>query len=109
MNKAELQRLSSIRRKEAKRLLDSRMFQGAYYLAGYSIECALKACICRQTKKHDFPDKEFANDAYTHNLEKLIKCAGLRVALDTERNANKACWLCSLLPLSEWFGSSFMF
>lgn len=90
MNRADFQRLSSIRRKEAKHLLDNQQFQGAYYLAGYSVECALKACICKQTKRHDFPDKQFAQDVFTHVLEKLVIYAGLKRELENESRNSQA-------------------
>jgi hypothetical protein len=78
MNRQELQELSKIRRKEATALLKAKHYAGAYYLLGYSVECALKACIAKQTNKHDFPNKDFANKVYVHNLEVLIKLAGLK-------------------------------
>jgi hypothetical protein len=56
------------------------MNDGAYYLAGYSIECALKACIAKATQRHDFPDKHKADDSYTHSCEKLLKVADLEKA-----------------------------
>lgn len=58
---------------EARALLDAGHADGAYYLAGYAVECALKACIAKRTNQHDFPDKFFAQKAWTHNLEDLIK------------------------------------
>lgn len=53
---------------------------GAYYLAGYAVECALKACIAKATVRHDFPDKKKVDDSHTHSLEKLIKVAKLEEA-----------------------------
>lgn len=50
---------------------------GAYYLAGYAVECALKACIARKTKRHDFPDKKSVDASYSYNLKDLIKVASL--------------------------------
>ena len=50
---------------------------GAYYLMGYAVECALKACIAKQIRRHDFPDKQLANEAYVHDLQRLLKLAGL--------------------------------
>ncbi|MBI0577948.1 HEPN domain-containing protein [Neobacillus cucumis] len=44
--------------KDAKVLLDHECYDGAYYLSGYVIECALKACIAKYTKEFDFPDKK---------------------------------------------------
>ena len=57
MNRLDLQQLSDLRIGEAKALLAQGFPEGAYYLAGYSVECALKACIARRTREHDFPDK----------------------------------------------------
>ena len=88
MNRKEFQRLSSLRVKEAKSLLDQGHFAGAYYLAGYSVECAMKACIAKQTQRYDFPDKKFINDSYTHDLKRLLVTAGLGQAFATDESAN---------------------
>lgn len=53
------------------------MWQGAYYLAGYSIECALKACIAKQVEAESWPDLQLAKAAWVHDLGKLRKVAGL--------------------------------
>ena len=50
---------------------------GAYYLAGYAVECALKACIAKGTRKHEFPDRKRVNDSYTHVVKDLVKLANL--------------------------------
>jgi len=81
MNKNELERLSAIRINEAEILLQAECYQGAFYLAGYALECALKACIAKQTKQFDFPDKKLVNDSYTHDLSKLLITAGLKQEL----------------------------
>jgi hypothetical protein len=39
--------LAELRAEEARVLLRSRRQLGAYYLAGYAVECALKACIAK--------------------------------------------------------------
>ena len=77
MNRADLQKISMMRQREARALLDAGHFPGSFYLMGYAVECALKACITKQIKRHDFPDKNLINDAYTHKLEKLLDLAGL--------------------------------
>jgi HEPN domain-containing protein len=77
MNRLELQALSEIRIKEARVLLDAGFSDGAYYLAGYSVECALKACIAKRTQQHDFPDKKLVNESHTHSLMELIRIAEL--------------------------------
>jgi HEPN domain-containing protein len=88
MNRKDFRKLAAVRAKEAKSLLDRGHFAGAYYLAGYSVECALKACIAKQTQRHDFPDKKIVNDSYTHNLKELLKTAGLEPSLTTDMRTN---------------------
>ncbi|KAA9354836.1 HEPN domain-containing protein [Larkinella humicola] len=77
MNGRLLKQISEVRIKEAAVLLSTKNYCGAYYLAGYAIECALKACIAQKTKRHDFPDKNFAQKCYTHDLKELVKLADL--------------------------------
>jgi hypothetical protein len=89
MNRQELQALSKNRRQEAAALLKSKHYSGAYYLLGYSIECALKACIAKQINKHDFPNKDLANKAHVHDLEKLLNLSGLESAFQAEAVKNK--------------------
>jgi hypothetical protein len=47
MNRNDFQKISRLRVKEAKALLDNGYPAGAYYLMGYAVECALKACIAK--------------------------------------------------------------
>ena len=46
------------------------------------MECALKACIARRTKRFDFPDRKLVDRAYTHNLSQLVGVAELQGALE---------------------------
>ena len=89
MNRNELQKISRVRLKEARALLQAGHHPGAYYLAGYSVECALKACIAKQTGRHDFPDKDLASKAWTHDLDTLIKLAGLQRELAKDTKVNR--------------------
>ncbi len=89
MNKTELENLVAIRIKEADILLAADCYQGAYYLAGYALECALEACIAKQVKEFDFPDKKLANDCYTHKLADLVITAGLKQKLTEQEKRNK--------------------
>ncbi len=88
MNRNDLQSLSRTRLAEAKILLGAGRPDGAYYLAGYAVECALKACIARRTQRHDFPDKKSVDASYTHNLKDLIKVANLEEAREEEADRN---------------------
>lgn len=77
MDRNDFKHLAALRLKEAEVLLSTRNYSGAYYLSGYVVECAFKACIARNTKRHQFPDKKLANESYTHDLESLSKVASL--------------------------------
>ena len=88
MNRAELQRLAIQRLLDAKVLLAARRWSGAYYLAGYAVECALKACIAKLMKAEEFPDRSFAEKCWTHNLPQLLSLAGLKDDLDTAARAD---------------------
>ena len=83
MNRKDFQNLALIRLKEAKVLLKNGRYEGAYYLCGYAVECGLKACIARKTKRHEFPDKNTVNASYTHILSDLVKIAQLSKSLKT--------------------------
>ena len=89
MNKSELENLAAIRIKEAGILLTADCYQGAYYLAGYALECTLKACIAKQVKEFDFPDKKLANDSYTHKLTDLVITAGLKQNLTQQEKRSE--------------------
>jgi hypothetical protein len=90
MNRADFQALAEIRIKEARALLDAGFPEGAYYLAGYAVECALKACIAKRTLEHDFPDKKLANDSHTHDLGRLVDLARLKTELDSHAEIEEA-------------------
>lgn len=87
MNRADFQKLAEHRLEESKALLAAGFPDGAYYLAGYAIECALKACIAKQTKEHDFPEKG-SGKYYSHDLEDLLGFAKLKIELDQTLQAN---------------------
>ena len=89
MNRKDLQALSELRLKEANALLSAGFPEGAYYLAGYAVECALKACIAKRTQEHDFPDKKLADKTYTHDLERLIDAAELSDSFKKDKTSNR--------------------
>ena len=76
MTRFEFQALARERLEDAKSLLAAGRYSCAYYICGYVVECAFKACISRQTRQDDFPSKD-ARDYYTHDLTKLLKYASL--------------------------------
>ncbi|MFL6281928.1 MAG: HEPN domain-containing protein [Pyrinomonadaceae bacterium] len=89
MNRADFQKLAKLRVREARILLDNKCYEGAFYLAGYAVECALKACIAKKTKRYDFPPKD-SSQLYNHGLGNLVALAGLKSDLDAEMASVKA-------------------
>jgi hypothetical protein len=68
---------------DAKVLLDAPSadrWSGAYYLAGYAMECGLKACVLAFVERAGeiFKDKKFSEKCFTHKLSDLIDVAGLK-------------------------------
>ena len=88
MNRQDLQRLSGARVRDAKALLAAGNHAGAYYLVGYSVECAIKAAIAKQTQRHDFPNKRIALDSWTHDFKQLMQTAGLWPSFEAAKRAN---------------------
>jgi hypothetical protein len=87
--------------REAKALLAAEEWSGAYYLAGYSVECALKAVIAKEVKRHDFPDRDRVNRSYTHKLPDLDVLARLDAEIAVERKA-KSGFAAAWATVSEW-------
>jgi hypothetical protein len=89
LTRKDFQHLADLRAKEAGVLARNRNEPGAFYLGGYAIECALKACIAKETKRHEFPPKvDEVRRVYTHNLEGLLKLAQLEKQLETDAKTN---------------------
>ena len=88
MNRLQFQALADIRIGDANALIVAGCWSGAYYMAGYAVECGLKACIAKLTNQHDFPDKKFALECFTHNIEDLVRSAGLRLPRDQDCSAD---------------------
>ncbi len=84
MTRRDFQRLTRLRLRDARTLLGGGNSEGAYYLAGLAVECALKSAIARKTRRHDFPPKpKVVYGIYDHDLNKLLVAAGLDSVLDT--------------------------
>ena len=83
VTRADFQTLADVRLAEASGLLGLGMWDGAYYLAGYAVELALKACIIKMLMTKDaFPKKGFSAECYTHGLERLVELAELEATRD---------------------------
>lgn len=77
-SRTEFQQLADVRVTEAAALLGAGLWDGAYYVAGYAVECALKACIAKLTKAEEFPPpRKFIEQCYSHDLNQLTAIAEL--------------------------------
>lgn len=76
LTKDTIEKLVETRLAEATTLLEAKHWSGAYYLGGYAIELAIKACIANLFEKGAIPDRKFVNSVYDHNLTALIRVAG---------------------------------
>ena len=89
MNRRDFQQLADVRIDEAAVLFAQGKYDGAYYLAGYAVECGLKACIALLTSQDDYPPKpKFIHDYYSHEIDKLVKTAGLTAQRDADSAAD---------------------
>lgn len=84
-SRAVFENLIELRMEEAKLLLDQKYWDGAYYLAGYAVEYALKVRMISQLmKSNSFPEKKLAENFYKHELPLLLKSAGLDAEMDND-------------------------
>ncbi|HUY89940.1 MAG TPA: hypothetical protein VMV10_14485 [Pirellulales bacterium] len=90
-SRADFEKLIVLRMEEAKLLIDAKSdWDGAYYLAGYAVEFALKIRIISQLmKSNSFPDKKLADNYYKHDLTVLRKAAGLDEEMDKDPLVNQ--------------------
>ena len=89
VNRAQLRQLAEDRILDAACLLAGGRPAGAYYLAGYAVECGLKACIMAHVQNTGviFQDKKYAEKCWTHDLEGLLVLANLKPTLDADTAA----------------------
>lgn len=88
MSKSDLEKLALLRLEDAIFLLQGNRCSSAYYLAGYSLELALKACIAKLIHTNTIPDKAFINAIYVHKLDSLLNLSGLRPVFDADAKAD---------------------
>jgi HEPN domain-containing protein len=87
-DRATFQQLAESRLAEAALLLANGFPSGAYYLAGYAIECALKSIIAAKFSANEIPDRRLVERVHVHDLSKLLSLTGLEDELEAEMNVN---------------------
>ncbi|MFM7129252.1 MAG: DNA-binding protein [bacterium] len=84
-SRSDFEKLIELRLREAKLLLVSKEWDGAYYLAGYAVEFALKIkIIAHLMNSNSFPEKKLADNFYKHELTLLRKMAKLDIEMDND-------------------------
>jgi hypothetical protein len=87
VNRREFRRLAELRLGDAQALLTIRRHSAAYYLAGYAVECGLKACIAKRFSRYEFPPRN-AQTLYTHRIADLVVGAQLQASLANEKSVS---------------------
>jgi hypothetical protein len=101
VDRAHLQELAILRLTDAEALLAADRWDGAYYLPGYCIECALKACVTKQFRLHEMPDKQLVNSFYTHRLDELPTISGVKSELQI-RSGSDANFKVNWNTVKDW-------
>jgi len=89
MTRADLQKLADEKLSDARVLFNAKSWSNAYYLVGYALELAIKACIAKSFKADAVPDKDLVIKTYSHEFPKLIGTAGLTAELQKQVQANQ--------------------
>ena len=85
LSRTDLHKISRTRLKEAKVLLRSRLYDGAKYILGYSLETAFKARICKILDS-DYPDRgDLSKTFFTHKFDTLVILSGLEKLIDAQK------------------------
>ena len=94
-SQADIVALADAKYREAECLLNNNFFDGAFYLAGYTVELLLKAKVCKTLGIHDFfmfDTKKAKPETYkpfkAHDYSQLLILSGIYTELDTELNNN---------------------
>ncbi len=83
--RGDFEKLLELRLREVKLLIDHQEWDGAYYLAGYVVEFALKIrIISRLMKSEIFPDRKLSDSFYKHDLERLLQAADLEDEMESD-------------------------
>jgi HEPN domain-containing protein len=99
--RADLRANAQAKLDDAILLLHNHRFSNAYYLAGYSVELGLKACIAAQLTAETIPSKEIIKGILDHQFPKLIGLAGLRADLQNQQN-NDPDFAANWAVVAEW-------
>jgi hypothetical protein len=92
VTRLEWRRTAESRLRDADALLKARRWSAAYYLAGYAVECGLKACVVARLRKDlavVFRDRRFSDKCWTHDYNELLVLADLKARCDADTAVNE--------------------
>jgi len=84
-SRSELRSQAQAKLDDAILLLQNGRYGNAYYIAGYAVEIALKACVAARISAETIPDKSLIRGILSHQLSGLVGLAGLAQALKDEQ------------------------
>lgn len=93
MTKQDWRDLAEARLIDADILLQNQRWAAAYYIAGYAVECGLKACVVDLVEKNPgiiYEERRFSDSCWTHKLTELVGVARLEAARAADEIANPA-------------------
>jgi hypothetical protein len=97
--------LTTERLADARTLHGAGRHSGAYYMAGYAAECALKVCVIKRiadvAARDYMPEKTLLKNIYIHDLNELIKSADLSPQLDSAKRSS-ATFRVNWATVSKW-------
>lgn len=99
--RSDLQRLAEAKLEDSQLLIRHGRASSSYYLLGYVVELALKACIARQFRADTIPDPDLGRRVYTHKTVDLIGLAGLAAELKLKRGDDPI-FSSNWSTISEW-------
>ena len=86
--RSDLRKIAESKLRDAIILVRAGRFSNGYYLAGYTVEIGLKACIAARVVAETMPDKEISAGFFDHQYRRLVRLAGLedelRKAVDAD-------------------------
>jgi HEPN domain-containing protein len=91
----DLKSISECKLADAVFLLNHGRWSNSYYLAGYCVEIALKACVAKQIVGQVVPLRSIVDGFHSHDFRRLAGLAGLMASLkhkESEDNAFASYW-----------------
>lgn len=116
-NPEEIRKIAWIRVEEALCLCEADLLDGAFYLAGYSVELMLKAKICDRfgipnlfneqdgdtaEQKQNLKIAEVRKAVKVHNLFQLLVYSGLKAKFDQDKSTNRSIMKTNSLLFGKW-------